>query len=121
MDLRGGFGGGDTPRDAAGGDWLVPIVIVHYVALAHIVGGLMLAAGFFTRLGSAVQIPILIGATFFVHLSQGLVSPGQSLELSALVLFLLLVIFAFGSGRWSADQYLRTQESSATMADRSLA
>jgi putative oxidoreductase len=89
-----------------GSDWLLPIAIVHYVALAHLVGGLMIACGLFTRVAAAVQFPILIGATFFIHLSQGLVAPGQSLELSALVLFLLLVFLLFGSGPWSVDRYI---------------
>jgi putative oxidoreductase len=90
----------------SGSDWLVSLAVIHYVALAHLVGGLMLAAGLFTRVAAAVQLPILIGATFFIHLSQGLVQPDQSFELSALVLFLLLVFLAFGSGPWSVDEYL---------------
>lgn len=93
-----------------GGDWLVPIAVIHYVALAHLVGGLMLAVGLFTRVASIVQIPILIGATFFIHLSEGLMASGQSFELSALVLFLLLVFLCFGSGPWSVDHYLEGQD-----------
>jgi uncharacterized membrane protein YphA (DoxX/SURF4 family) len=80
--------------------------IVHYVTFAHIIGGLLLAIGLLTRIAALAQIPILIGAVFFVHLNEGLLSANQSLEFSTLVLFLLAVVFVFGPGRWSADYYV---------------
>ena len=82
-----------------------------YVTVAHLVGGLLLAAGLLTRIAAAVQIPILVGAVILVHLQDGLLSANQSLEFSALVLFLLVVVFVFGSGRWSADWYVFERES----------
>ncbi len=101
-----------------GGDWFGPIALVHYVALAHLVGGLMIAAGLLTRVGALIQVPVLVGAVFFVHAPEGLLAPGQSLELSSLVLFLLLVFMCFGSGGVSVDQYLnqREAEESRTLA-----
>lgn len=86
--------------------------LAHYVSFAHLLGGLMLAAGLFTRLAALIQIPILVGAVFLVHLQEGLMSPTQSLEFSALVLFLLVLVFVFGAGRWSADRYVFEQEPS---------
>lgn len=80
--------------------------IVHYVTFAHLIGGLLLAVGLLTRIAALAQIPVLIGAVFFVHLNEGLLSANQSLEFSALVLFLLVVVFIFGPGRWSADYYV---------------
>lgn len=80
--------------------------IVHYVTFAHLIGGLLLAVGLLTRIAALAQIPVLIGAVFFVHLNDGLLSANQSLEFSALVLFLLFVVFIFGPGRWSADYYV---------------
>jgi uncharacterized membrane protein YphA (DoxX/SURF4 family) len=80
--------------------------IVHYVTFAHIIGGLLLAIGLLTRIAALVQIPILIGAVFFVHLNEGLLSANQSLEFSTLVLFLLAIVLVFGPGRWSADYYV---------------
>ncbi len=82
--------------------WVVTVVLLHYIAMAHLVGGLMLTVGLLTRIGAWVQIPILAGA-LFVHRNEGLMSGGQSLEFSALVFF-LLVIFAFsGAGPLSVD------------------
>ncbi|PSQ68297.1 MAG: hypothetical protein BRD26_08610, partial [Bacteroidetes bacterium QH_1_64_81] len=48
-------------------------------------------------------LPILIGAVFLVHWNEGLLSANQSFEFSALVLFLFVLVCAFGSGRWSLD------------------
>jgi uncharacterized membrane protein YphA (DoxX/SURF4 family) len=84
--------------------------LAHYVTFAHLFGGLMLAAGLLTRLAALTQIPILVGAVFLVHLQEGLLSANQSLEFSALVLFLLVVVFVFGSGPWSADRYVFEHE-----------
>ena len=86
-----------------GRDWFVPTAVLHYVSLAHLGGGILLALGFLTRLAALIQVPVLAGAVFFVHLRDGLLAPGQSLELSALVLFLLLVVLVFGPGRISCD------------------
>ncbi len=84
-------------------DWFLPMAAVHYVALAHLAGGLMLAVGLLTRLAALAQVPILFVATFFLHLQEGLLSTSQSLELSALVLFLLVVYSIFGAGPYSLD------------------
>jgi putative oxidoreductase len=81
-----------------------------YITVAHIIGGFSLAVGLLTRLGSLLQIPVLFGAVFMVHLKQGLLSVGQSLELSVLVLVLLLIYFVFGSGSLSVDNSLKKKK-----------
>lgn len=89
---------------------LASAALAHYVTFAHLLGGLLLAAGLLTRLASLIQIPILVGAVFLVHLPEGLLAADQSLEFSALVLFLLVVVFVFGGGPWSADRYVFERE-----------
>lgn len=74
-----------------------------YIAIVHLVGGILLAVGFYTRLAALIQLPILFGAVFFVHLKQGFLQSGQSLELSVLVLFVLVIFFLFGAGELSLD------------------
>jgi putative oxidoreductase len=71
-----------------------------YVTIGHLMGGLFMALGIFTRLGALIQIPLLVGAVFVVH-DKNLLEGGQSLELSVLVLFLLAVCFIYGSGKYS--------------------
>ena len=83
--------------------WLQTAVLLHYLILAHLIGGMLLLLGFCTRLAALAQIPILAGAVFIVHRQDGLFAMGQSLEFSALVLFLLVVIFISGAGRLSLD------------------
>lgn len=87
-------------------EWLTSMVLIHYVALAHLVGGVMIAIGLFTRAAALVQLPILVGAVFVVHLQGGLLGPEQSLEFSMLVLFLLVLLFLWGSGRLSVDRHI---------------
>lgn len=86
--------------------WFLPYALVHFVAIAHLCGGVMLAVGLATRLAAALQIPILFGAVFLVHSQAGLLNVGQSLEFSGLVLALLLVYLTFGSGHLSVDAFL---------------
>lgn len=90
--------------------WFLPLAVSHYVVLAHLCGGLMLALGLRTRLAALVQVPPLLGAVFSVHFAEGLMSAGQSLEFAALVLFLLCVFSAFGSGRYSLDQVVDSND-----------
>jgi len=89
--------------EGSGQSWLFTGTVLHYVTLAHFIGGLLLTVGFLTRIAAIVQIPILAGAVFFVHRQDGLFALGQSLELSALVLFLLAVFAVSGAGRLSLD------------------
>ena len=87
----------------SGQSWLTHGMILHYVMLAHFVGGLLLTIGFLTRVAAFVQIPILVGAVFVIHGQDGLFALGQSLEFSALVLFLLCVFTISGAGKLSLD------------------
>ena len=41
--------------------------LAHYVAFAHLVGGLLIALGLVTRFAVIFQIPILLVAVFFVN------------------------------------------------------
>ena len=93
--------------DQVGSLWFAPAAIAHYVVPAHLVGGVLLALGLLTRLAALVQIPVLLGALFYVylpHITQ--LEPRQNLEFSALVLFLLVLFSIYGAGRWSLDAYL---------------
>ncbi len=81
-----------------------------YVAVGHLIGGFLLGVGFYTRVAALFQIPILLGAVFMVHLKQGLLSSGQSLEISVLVLFLLLIFSLFGSDELSLDKFLKSRK-----------
>lgn len=101
-------------------DWFLPMAAVHYVALAHLVGGLMLAAGLLTCLAALAQLPILFVATFFLHLQEGLLSTSQSLELSALVLVLLIVYSLWGAGPYSLDAQMLAKTSAQRLESQNV-
>jgi uncharacterized membrane protein YphA (DoxX/SURF4 family) len=81
-------------------------MIAHYVVVAHLCGGAMLALGLLTRIVAVAQLPILVGAVVFVHWQDGLFTRTQNLEFTLFVLFTLVLVALHGPGRWSLDWYL---------------
>jgi putative oxidoreductase len=98
--------------DTMGSLWFAPAILVHYVILAHLVGGICLLLGLFTRSAAIIQLPILASALFYIHLPNMVASveARQSVEFAGLVLFLLALISVYGAGRWSMDNWLGRQE-----------
>jgi Predicted membrane protein len=80
---------------------------VHYVAFAHLVGGILIAIGLLTRVAIAFQLPILFGAVFFVNITRGFTFLNSELWFSIVILVLLLYFFVIGSGPYSVDQQMR--------------
>ena len=80
---------------------------VHYVAFAHLVGGILIAIGLITRVAIGFQLPILLGAVFFVNITRGLTFLNSELWISIVVLVLLIVFFVIGSGPYSLDQQMK--------------
>lgn len=91
---------------SAGADWALVAILLHYVVLAHFVGGAFLALGLFTCVAALCQVPVLMGAVFVVHRHDGLFAMGQSLEFLSLVLFLLVVLTVSGAGKFSLDHVI---------------
>jgi uncharacterized membrane protein YphA (DoxX/SURF4 family) len=97
--------------ESSGDLFIAPATVAHFVIPAHVFGGLLLAVGLLTRVAALIQLPILIGAVFWVYLPKMMLpEPRQNLEFSALVLFLLILIVLFGPGRWSVDHLLSRKE-----------
>jgi uncharacterized membrane protein YphA (DoxX/SURF4 family) len=88
-----------------GGITMGQAMLAHIISSIHILGGSMLAIGFLTRPAALLQIPVLAGAVFFVHLREGLFA-NPNLEFSGLTLICLIIIAGYGSGRLSADHYV---------------
>jgi uncharacterized membrane protein YphA (DoxX/SURF4 family) len=98
----------------AGSFWFAPAILAHYVVLAHIFGGFCLTVGLLTRTAALVQLPILVSALFYVHLPHVVASveSRESAEFAGLVLFLLVLLSVYGSGRLSLDYWLARKEKS---------
>ncbi len=88
---------------------LYPVLMVHYVALAQLFGGVLIMAGLVTRLAILFQLPVIIGAIAFEGLRNGLLTFNDSdLPLAIIILFLLVFFLIEGSGPISMDEYLKT-------------
>lgn len=76
------------------------VLLGHYVAFAHILGGFFLAIGMFTRAACIIQIPIMLGAIIFVNFNNTKIafSPYSELFLSIIVLLLLCYFMIIGNG-----------------------
>lgn len=79
---------------------------VHYVVFTHLVGGLFILLGFQTRLACTLLLPVLIGAVFFVNITNGFGFLNSELWLSIVVLFLLILFVVVGSGKYSLDSMM---------------
>lgn len=82
--------------------------IAFLITYLNLLGGLFIGVGLFTRTSSILQIPILIGAVFFVNTGHGLNQSTTELVLSIIVLILLILFAIKGSGALSADEYFRS-------------
>ena len=74
------------------------LMAAQYAAFAHTVGGILLILGLFTRLACLIQIPVLLGAIFFVTSNHDMLRPYSELFLSILVLLLLIYFLIVGNG-----------------------
>ncbi|ULQ54166.1 DoxX family membrane protein [Flavihumibacter fluvii] len=85
------------------------VLLGHYVYIAHILGGILLILGAYSRIACVIQIPILLGAIFFVNSSSELWRPFPELLISLVVLFLLVYFVVAGDGPWSlkSDERLK--------------
>lgn len=87
------------------------IAAAHYVIPVHFAGGAMLLIGLLTRIAALAQLPLLLGAVFYVYLPRlATLELRQNLEFTALVLFLLSVVAVAGAGRFSVDYWLQRKE-----------
>ncbi|ADY54366.1 DoxX family protein [Pseudopedobacter saltans DSM 12145] len=82
-------------------------IIVHYIVFAHILGGIFLIVGLLTRFAAVIQIPILLGAVFFVNIAKGFTFFNSELWLSLIVLLLLIMFWIIGAGPYSVDNTIK--------------
>lgn len=83
------------------------MIVIHYVAPAHFIGGILIAFGLLTRWAIIAQLPILIGAIVINFAGE----MNSSNLTQALIVFLVCLFFLFyGSGKRSADYYFKMQQ-----------
>jgi uncharacterized membrane protein YphA (DoxX/SURF4 family) len=82
------------------------MVMIHYVAPAHFVGGLLIAFGLLTRLASIAQLPVLVGAVLINLLGE---MNTTNFILSTVALLLCIFFIFYGSGKHSVDYRLKME------------
>ncbi|WP_370476446.1 DoxX family protein [Tamlana flava] len=83
------------------------MVLVHYLAPAHFIGGLLIAFGLLTRWTIIAQLPILIGAVainFVGEMNSG------NLTMALITLLACAFFLVYGSGKHSLDYYFKMQK-----------
>ena len=77
------------------------VLAVHYAVFAHLLGGILLIFGVMTRFACLIQIPVLLGALFFLGSNREMLQPYSELLITIVVLLLLLYFLVAGNGPWS--------------------
>ncbi len=83
------------------------MLIIHYIAPAHFVGGFLIVVGLLTRWAVIVQLPILIGAIMVNFLGE---MNANNLIVASAALLICLFFIIYGSGKHSSDFYLKMQK-----------
>lgn len=82
------------------------MLAVHYVAPAHLIGGLLIVFGLYTRWAVLTQLPIIIGAVLINFIGE---MNTTNLILAITVLMVCVFFLFYGSGKHSTDYYLKME------------
>ena len=75
-------------------------------ALTHLIGGALLVIGLLTTIVAGVLALIMLSATYFVGLENGLFVEHGGMEYTLVLTISLVMIVVFGAGRASVDGVL---------------
>ena len=92
-----------SPIDQFGGG----MFLLHYIAPAHMIGGIMIVFGLLTRWAIASQLPVLFGAVLINFMGN---MHSENLLLAIIVLLICIFFLFYGSGKHSADYYFKMQQ-----------
>ncbi|MBL0012432.1 MAG: DoxX family protein [Flavobacterium sp.] len=79
----------------------------HYIASAHIMGGIMIVFGLLTRWAIIAQLPILLGAVLINFLGD---MNANNLILSTAAFGIAIFFLFYGGGKHSADYYFKMEK-----------
>ncbi|WP_268846352.1 DoxX family protein [Flavobacterium aestivum] len=88
-----------------GGMW--GMFIVHYIAPAHMIGGILIFCGLLTRWAIIGQLPILIGAIVINFMGE---MHHQNLFVALIILAACIFFLFYGSGKNSADYFFKMRQ-----------
>ena len=103
------------------------IALAWYLIGAHLVGGVLLVIGLWTRAAALVNVPVMASAVFLLHLPQGFFMNGIIVDAAAgraiaggyeftlTVLVATLAVMLLGPGKLSVDHALTNRRLDASM------
>jgi putative oxidoreductase len=92
------------------------IALGWYLIAAHLVGGALLVVGLWTRVAALVNVPVMAGAVFLLHLPQGFfMTEAGGYEFTLTVLIATLAVMLLGAGALSVDHALAARRTALTM------
>ncbi len=74
--------------------------------VAEAVGGLLVAAGLLTPLGTAASVGVMVAAIVFVHLRNGFFAQSGGVEYPLLITLAAVAISYMGAGAYSLDRLI---------------
>ena len=80
-------------------------LIAHLIIVFHLIGGLLIALGTYTRMFCLLNLPILIIAVVFINSNQDVLKPYSEFWLSLIVLFGLVCFLIEGNGKLSVENH----------------
>jgi len=83
------------------------MILVHYVAPAHFIGGILIFFGLLTRWAIIANLPILVGAVLINFVGE---MNSSNLIMASITLLACIFFLLYGSGKHSADYYFKMQQ-----------
>ncbi len=79
-------------------------VLAYLVAYGELLGGIALIVGFMTHWVSKLNVLIMLGAIYFVHMANGYNVMSGGFEYPLMILVVNLFFMVNGAGKWSIDK-----------------
>jgi putative oxidoreductase len=88
-------------------NFILSTLSIIYLLTAHLIGGILLVLGLYTRWICLIQLPILLVAVFIINLPKSNLSITNNIELglSIITLIGLANYFVLGAGHYSIDHH----------------
>jgi putative oxidoreductase len=84
----------------------LPMLTTYVVSGIESIGIVLLILGLFTRYISILLSCVMLGAIFFVHISNGFSVENNGIEIPLYYLLVLMFFITYGAGKYSLDRVL---------------
>jgi putative oxidoreductase len=78
--------------------------LIYFIGVAHLLGGTFIVLGLFTRVAIVIQIPAILTEMYYIQPPNSFLGNWEILA-SAILMILLVFLFATNSGKASLDYY----------------